>query len=166
MIVSLAAMGGLQIRDVKASTTWNFTLYGSATLGWGFTSASMSSPGPKIVVDQGDTVNLTLISSDGVNHEFFVSYTNASSPSSGDPESPEFSGTVNYQFVASNTTGTYEYRCAFHPDVMWGYFQIVQTGAIPEFQPVTMMLLLVASTIFAALIYKRKRRARELPPRY
>ena len=144
----------------------NFTLYGSATLGWGFTAASMSSPGPTIVVEQGDTVNLTLISSDGVMHEFFVSYTNASSPSLGDPQSPEFSGTVsvNYQFVASNTTGTYEYRCVFHPDVMWGYFQIVQAGAIPEFQPVTMLLVLVASTIFAALICKRKR-ARELPPR-
>jgi hypothetical protein len=64
-------------------TTRNFTLYGSFSRGWGFTATSISSPGPTIVVQQGDTVNLTLISADGVTHNFFVSYTNTSSPKPG-----------------------------------------------------------------------------------
>jgi hypothetical protein len=109
------------------------------------------------VVEQGDNVNLTLISNDGINHRFFVSYTNSSSPSSGDPESQDFSSTVNYQFVGTNTTGTYEYRCVYHPGVMWGYFQVVPTGTIPEFQPLILLSLLVASTAVAALVLRRKR---------
>lgn len=147
-----------QIHSAKAATTRNFTLYGSYSQGWGFKASNITSPGPTIVVEQGDTVNLTLISNDGITHRFFVSYTNTSSPSSGDPESSDFSGTTTYPFVASSTTGTFTYYCVHHPDTMWGYFQVVPTGTIPEFQPLMMLLLLVASSAVAALVYRRKRR--------
>jgi plastocyanin len=157
MTVLSSAVATVQIQNAKAATTRNFTLYGSILNGWGFTDSSMSNPGPPIVVEQGDTVNLTLISNDGITHRFFVSYTNQTSPSAGDPESPVFtSAGVNFQFVASNTIGTYQYHCAIHPQMM-GYFQIVPAGSIPEFQPLTMLLLLVASTTIAALAYKRKK---------
>jgi hypothetical protein len=146
-----------QVHNARAATTRSFTLYGSYADGWGPTAATISSPGPPIVVEQGDTVNLTLISNDGVNHRFFVSYTNASSPGSGDPQSSDFAGTLNYQFVASSTAGTYTYRCYYHPTVMWGYFQVVPTGTIPEFQPLIMLSLFVASTAVAALVYRRRR---------
>jgi len=159
LVVFLAAfVATTQIHGAKAATTRSFTLYGAYLEGWGFTSTSISSPGPTIVVEQGDTINLTLISNDvGITHRFFVSYTNSSSPSSGEPESQDFSGTLSYQFAATNTTGTYTYRCAHHPDVMYGYFQVVPTGTIPEFQPLIMLSLLVASTAVAALVYKRRR---------
>jgi hypothetical protein len=39
---------------------------------------------------------------------------------------------------------------------MWGYFKVVPTGTIPEFQPLIMLTLLVAGTIVAVLAYKRK----------
>ncbi len=160
LAVLLVAAVTTQIHNAKAATTRNFTLYGSFTQGgWGFTATNITSPGPTIVVEQGDTVNLTLISSDGITHRFFVSYTNASSPSSGDPQSGDFSSTANYSFNASNTVGTYKYYCYFHPNPMWGYFQVVPTGAIPEFQPLITLSLLVASTMVAALAYKRKRQA-------
>lgn len=158
LVVFLVAVATTQIHDARAATTRNFTLYGSYSQGWGFTATSISSPGPTIVIEQGDTVNLTLFSHDGFIHRFFVSYTNASSPNTGDPQSSDFSDTVNFQFVATNTTGTYTYHCSHHPDQMWGYFQVVPTGAIPEFQPLIMLsLLFVASTAAAALAYKRKR---------
>lgn len=161
LAVLLVVVATAQIRNAKAATTRNFTLYGSYTQGWGSTAANITSPGPTIVVEQGDTVNLTLINNDGVGvtHKFFVSYTDTPSPNASDPQSPDFTSTVNYQFVASNTVGTYKYYCAFHPDLMWGYFQVVPTGAIPEFQPLIMLSLLVASTAVAALAYKRKRQA-------
>jgi len=159
LAVLLVAAVTTQIHNAKAATTRNFTLYGSFTQGWGFTATNITSPGPTIVVEQGDTVNLTLISNDGITHRFFVSYTNASSPSSGDPQSGDFSSTANYSFNASNTVGTYKYYCYFHPNPMWGYFQIVPTGAIPEIQPLITLSLLVVSTMVAALAYKRKRQA-------
>ena len=139
-------------------TTRNFTLYGSFSPGgWGFTAATISSPGPTIVVEQGDTVNLTLISNDGVTHNFFVSYTNTSSPSLGDPKSNDFSSTTSFQFTATTTIGTYKYYCFYHSAMMWGYFQVIQTGTIPEFQPLIMLSLLAAITVVTALVYRRKR---------
>lgn len=156
VMILLATPVFVQIHDVEAATTRNFTLYGDAVQGWGFTSTSITSPGPTITVEQGDTVNLTLISADGVVHQFFVSYTNSSTPSSGDPESAVFSGTTNFQFVATNTTGTYTYYCSIHPSVMYGYFKVVQTGAISEFQPIAMLMLLFLSTGIIAFVYRKK----------
>ncbi len=151
-----ASAAATQIQGARAATTRNFTLYGNYLEGWGFTASNITSPGPKIQVEQGDTVNLTLISEDGITHRFFVSYTNSSS--SIDNESSDFSGTINFQFVATSTVGTYTYYCFHHPNVMYGTFQVVPTGTIPEFQPLMLLSLLVASTALAALVFRRKRR--------
>jgi heme/copper-type cytochrome/quinol oxidase subunit 2 len=146
-----------------ATGTANLTLYGSSQGGWGFTANNITSPGPTIVVEQGDTVNLTLISSDGAKHLFFVSYTNDSTTiGAGDPQSAPFSGTVNYSFTATNTAGTYEYFCYYdstyyNPELMWGYFRVVPTGTIPEFQPLAMLTLFILSIGIAALARKRRR---------
>jgi hypothetical protein len=153
--VFLVAVATTQVYSVKAATARNFTLYGSFGGGWGFTAGSISSPGPPIVVEQGDTVNLTLISNDGdgIAHRFFISYTNDTLPKQGDPQSSDFAGSVpvNFQFVASSTIGTYKYYCVIHPNLMWGYFEVVPTGSIPEFQPLIMLSLLVVSTVAVAL---------------
>jgi len=149
-----------QIHSAKGATTRNFTLYGSYNLGWGFTTSNITSPGPTIAVEQGDTVNLTLINNDGIYanpHRFFVSYTNASSPNSTEPQSSDFTTTLSYQFVATNTVGTYMYGCYYHYSMMNGYFQVVPTGSIPEFQPIVMLSVLVAGSAVAALVYRRKR---------
>jgi plastocyanin len=155
--ILLATAMLMQVHFTQATTTRYFTLYGDHLQGWGFTNTSITSPGPTITVEQGDTVNLTLISYDGISHRFFVSYTNSSSWSSGDPESAAFSNSTNFQFVTTNTTGTYKYFCVFHPDVMWGYFKVVPTGGIPEFQPLAMLMLLFLSTGIVALVLRRKR---------
>jgi FtsP/CotA-like multicopper oxidase with cupredoxin domain len=158
VILLTASAAATQIQNARAATTRSFTLYGTFNGGWGFNS-SVSSPGPTITVEQGDTVNLTLISADGITHRFFLSYTNSTSPTSSDNESQDFSGTTNFQFVAGTVVGTYEYRCAHHPDVMWGYFEIVPTGTlVPEFEPLMILSTLIAvSTVFAvSLRIKRK----------
>jgi len=139
------------------AVTRNFTLYGSFSAGWGFAPASMSTPGPTIVVEQGDTVDLDPISQDiGIPHRFFVSYTNSSTPTAGDPMSADFTTSTTFQFAATTTIGTYKYYCYYHTLTMWGYFDVVQTGTIPEFQLAVMLSLLVATTIAAALANKRK----------
>lgn len=147
-----------QVHEAGAAATRKFTLYGSFQGGWGFTSTNITSPGPTIMVEQGDTVNLTLISNDeGVTHRFFVSYTNSTTLGAGDPQSPDFSSTVNYSFNATNTVGTYTYRCYYHPTLMWGYFRVVPTGTIPEFQPLAMLSLSIVCIGIAALARKKRR---------
>ena len=83
LAVLFFAVLATQIHEANAATTRNFTLYGSVSHGWGFTDTNMTTPGPTIVVEQGDTVNLTLLGYDTMTHRFFVSYTNATSPVSG-----------------------------------------------------------------------------------
>jgi hypothetical protein len=141
-----------------AGTTRSFTLYGSWHGGWGFTANNITSPGPTIIVEQGDTVNLTLISNDGIPHQFFVSYGNDSTGIyPGDPEI-HFSGTVNFSFNATNTVGTYKYLCLIDfancNRLMWGYFRVVPTGTIPELQPLAMLPLFI---LIAILARKRRR---------
>jgi hypothetical protein len=158
LIVVLVAVAYSQIYSVKAGSTRDFTLYGSYLQGWGFTASNITSPGPTIVVEQGDTVNLTLISNDAVIHRFFVSYTNASSANSTEPQSSDFTNTLNYQFVATNSVGMYTYGCYYHYSMgMKGYFQVVPAGTIPEFQPLAFLSLLIACTTGAALMRRRKR---------
>jgi hypothetical protein len=146
---------GVNVTEAVArvrATTHNFTLYGSYNHGWGFTASRITSLGPTIVVGQGDTVNLTLINNDGYyyTHRFFVSYTNASSPNSTEPQSSDCTTTLSYQFLATDTVGTYTYGCHYQYNVMKGYFQVVPTGTIAEFQPLIMLSVLVASSAIAA----------------
>lgn len=152
----LLAVAAMSIYNARAATVRPFTLYGNYSTGWGFTSGGESIPGPTIVVEQGDTVNLTLISDDLFEHEFFVSYTNATAPISTDPQSGPFTTQINYSFVATDTIGTYTYRCAIHFNVMYGYFQVVATGTIPEFSSIAMVSLLIVTTAIVAFACKRK----------
>jgi heme/copper-type cytochrome/quinol oxidase subunit 2 len=159
LAVFSVALSTTLVLNARATTTRNFTLYGSVVQGgWSFTSTNFTSPGPVIVVEQGDTVNLTLVSNDGYTHRFFVSYTNDTSPIGSDPQSMDFSSSTIYSFSATNTVGTYEYRCYYHPSALWGYFEVVPTGSIPEFEPLMMTLLSMVGIGIAAFASKRRRR--------
>lgn len=113
--------------SVNASVD-NYSLFGSAGLGWGFTPTTITSPGPSITVAQGDTVNLTLTSADGFSHLFYVDYNGNGVIDTGEPASPTFSGTINFQFNAT-TVGTFTYYCAIHPNIMHGTFTVVSTAS-------------------------------------
>lgn len=103
--------------------TVSIHLYGSATQGWGFTPSTITSPGPALAFHKGDLVNLTLTSQDGAPHQFFVDYNGDHSPSPGEPTSPVFTATINYQFTA-DTIGAFTYYCAIHPLLMFGTFAV------------------------------------------
>lgn len=109
------------------ATQYDYSLFGSASNGWGFTADSMTVPGPALTVALGDVVNLTLTSQDGATHRFFVDYNGNHLIDAGEPASPPFSGTINYQFNAT-TAGAFTYFCAFHPYAMHGAFVVVSTA--------------------------------------
>jgi len=133
-----------------SATTWNLTLYGSYTKGWGFTPDSMASPGPSISVNEGDIVNLTLISQDnGIAHQFYVDYNGNHMLDVGEPASGYFTTTVTLQFTAS-INGTFTYYCSVHPDVMYGGFTVV-----PEFSPVVVLTVFMIATLLVAVALRK-----------
>jgi plastocyanin len=139
----------VKVDKVKAVTR-NITLYGEATLGWGFTSTSITSPGPQLSFDLGDVVNMTLISQDGLPHLLFIDYNGNKSPDLGEPKSPQFTGTINYQFIV-NQTGAYTYYCYIHPLVMFG-----NTSIVPEFPTLLIVPLFMTATLVAVIAYRRR----------
>jgi plastocyanin len=107
----------------------NLTLYGNAGTGWGFGSANLTTPGPKITVYRGDVVNLTLIATDSsVPHNWFLSYDpNRLQPIAGEPSSPDFSSATplrNWSFVADRS-GNWTYRCRYHATSMYGTIAVL-----------------------------------------
>lgn len=105
----------------------SFSLYGSVLSGWGNSSATESFPGPILKVAQGDTVTITLHSSDGVSHEFFIDFNNDHAPSAGEPTSPAFNATTSVPTFTASQAGTFTYYCYFHEGSMKGTF--VVTGS-------------------------------------
>ncbi len=105
----------------------NFTLHGDAGLGWGFTSATMTTPGPNLTVHLGDRVNLTLIADDSADHNWFIDQDNSLAPNGDEPSSPIFnnSAVLVWPFVADRP-GNWTYRCRIHPTSMFGTITILE----------------------------------------
>src|SRR5207249_11623902 len=107
----------------------NYTLYGNAVGGWGFSSTTIREPGPNITVFYGDRVNLTLFGTDSAPHSWFIDYNDDMAPSPGEPASKDFNvpGNVvgNFSFDAAQP-GNWTYRCRIHPTTMTGTSQIVE----------------------------------------
>ena len=133
---------------VEAQETNEITLYGSAILGWGFTEGSMSRPGPQIEFQEGQLYNMTLISTDGLTHKFYVDYNGNGTPDNDEPVSPDFSSTINFQFTP-NKTGEFTYYCHYHPNTMYGNVNI-----IPEFSLIGLILVMVVLGLIL-VVYKR-----------
>ena len=105
--------------------TKSFTLFGSASGGWGSTATSLANPGPTITVTQGDTVALTLNSQDLVPHNWFIDFNNNNGVDTGEPSSNDFSGSTagSFSFTADRV-GTFTYKCKYHPTTMTGQIVI------------------------------------------
>ncbi len=130
--------------------TQNITLYGSATQGWGLTQQSITSPGPQITFQQGQLVNLTLISVDGLPHIFYVDYNGNKIADTNEPKSPQFTGTINYQFTPDRN-GQFIYYCSIHPTVMFG-----NVSSVPELTAIAAVLILIIASATIAIINKKK----------
>ena len=162
LAMTLAATTGIQ--SARAAVQ-EFHLYGSFASGWGFSSASMTSPGPTITVTVDDIVNLTLTNEDnGIyapDHQFLLSYHNSSTAQVEDPVSPTFGPgqTIVFTFTA-NVTGTFTYYCMVHPNPMYGTF--VVTSVVPEFPSVIILLCFMTAVVVAVALYNTKIR-KQLP---
>jgi plastocyanin len=159
LLIGISA-SSIGIQEARAATTVNITLYGSASGGWGFTASNITSPGPTITIDQYDYLNLTLYSQDGVTHQFFVDYNNDSKIDNGDPASAAFSSSTIFGFNATKS-GTFTYRCYFHPSIMYGTLIVQQ--AIPEFSPFLILPIFIVATIATAVAYRTKRLPKKMP---
>lgn len=129
LLVAALAIGFVSVAATPArAASDSFTLYGSFTNGWGNSSTSETTPnGPTLVVAQGDTVSITLHSTDGVTHEFFIDFNGDKAPSAGEPTSAQFNTTTTVPTFTANQAGTFTYYCYFHETSMKGTF--VVTGS-------------------------------------
>ncbi len=144
-----------------------FVLYGSATGGWGATPTSISTPGPSLTVNQGQTVEVALVSQDNSTHQFFVSYDGHTTPSSGEPESTTFNSSlvpVFFTFTASQA-GNFTYYCAYHPSVMKGIFLVQATSSPPDYTLyAAIVVIIVIVAIVAVVVIRRKPRTPPAQP--
>lgn len=159
LLIGISA-ASVRIQEAKAEVTVNITLYGSAGGGWGSSATNITSPGPTITINQYDYLNLTLYGQDSLPHQFFVDYNNNSVIDTGEPAmSTTFSSNTVFGF---NTTisGTFTYRCAVHPSIMYGTLMVQQ--AVPEFSPFLILPLFIVATIVAAVAYRTKDSAKKM----
>ena len=113
-----------------------FTLYGT-NQGWGFTAATVASPGPTLPVNESDAVTMNLYSANGVRHNFYVDYNGNAVPNPpAEPVSADFSSPTTplvYPFTAG-APGTYTYYCDYHNGKMLGAF-VIQAAPPPNTAP-------------------------------
>ena len=123
--------GSGNVFQVLASPV-SYTLYGK-TQGWGFTSDSISSPGPDLASATGETVSMTLYSADGVRHNFAIDYNGNGQPDPGEPISADFRSSttpITYDFTATTTPGTYTYYCEFHAQQFGSFIVVVNNPPV------------------------------------
>lgn len=131
LVLAALATGFVSVAAVPArAATDSITLYGSAQSGWGMSSTSEMNPGPTLVVSQGDSVTVTLHSTDGFQHEFLIDYNGNGRADAGEPVSAPFTNTTTVTFVA-NQTGSFRFFCVIHPTTMIGTFTVQGASAAP-----------------------------------
>lgn len=105
-------------------------LKGAYFNGWNGTN-----PGPTITVLKGDSVMMSLLSTDGFTHTFVIDVGKtgiSSSPNCAvDKCSPSFYSTTvptSYPFTVDFGPGTYTYYCSIHLTMMMGMFTVTAPG--------------------------------------
>lgn len=158
LIISISMLSfGSRIQKAKAATV-AFTLHGSAGLpppppaGWSLTPNDETQPGPTLTAAVGDNVTLTLISDDGIEHQFLLDYNNNGIVDLEEPTSNLFLTNTTFSFIA-NLPGNFTYRCALHPTTMFGTFSI---AVIPEYPTLLFLPLLLVGTFLVMVIFKRR----------
>lgn len=127
--IVVAAMGFSLLAAAPArAASVSYDLYGSLQGGWGLTSTSETNPGPLLKASVGDTVTITLHSTDGFSHQLLIDLNGNGVADAGEPLSPVFTATTTLSFTASQA-GTFTYICTFHGAAMEGKIQVQGTSA-------------------------------------
>lgn len=129
IVVAALGFSLLAAAPVRAASV-SYDLYGSLQKGWGLSSTSEANPGPLLKANMGDTVTITLHSTDGLSHQLLIDLNGNGVADAGEPVSPVFTTTTMMTFTASQA-GTFTYICTFHGTLMEGSFQ-VQGGTAPS----------------------------------
>ncbi len=165
VLVALAlGMVSLNAAPARAANV-SQNLFGSFASGWGTTSTSETNPGPTLTVNQGDSVTITLTSTDGFTHQFLVDYNGNGIADPGEPMSAAFSTTTTLTFTASQS-GTFAYLCLIHPTAMKGTLVVQGTGSpAPSTSPsasgstlviVGVLVVVVAAVGISILVLRRR----------
>ncbi len=131
-LLIIAVVLGLTFSPVRLQAApTSISLFGriSTPAGWGFTSSTVSSPGPDITVLPGEALDPVITSGDGITHNWGVDYNGNGIIDPGEPLSNNTSTSTSFTFTATTTPGIYTYWCFLHKGPMHGRF-IVQT---PDF---------------------------------
>lgn len=148
----------------------NSTLHGHSTRGWGETNATISDPGPEIIVGVGALVTLTLVGNDtNTPHSWFIDYNDDRQPSPGEPSSPDFNGPTGPRVIVWNFTadrpGQFSYRCQYHPTSMVGTIIVLGEERRPPggegigLIPGILLTALSGVLVFSAIYHVRAVRA-------
>lgn len=176
LAVALACtlLASTMVATPAAAGTPTITLFGSRSAGWGLNSTSLTSPGPPLIVDQGDNVTLMLNATDGRTHTWYIDYNNDSTRNTGEPLSPSFPAggaggpALKWNFTADKN-GTFRYRSTRGQDgAMWGNITIRPAGGSTFMGLNTSVLILigvgVAAVVVLAVAARSWRRTKEPPP--
>jgi len=131
LLVTAGILGLALLPHLPRASPASFTLFGRylSPAGWGVTTTTVTSPGPDLTVMPGETVTVSLTSSDGINHNWGVDYNGNGVSDPGEPLSSSFGSTgTSYTFTATTTPGTYTYWCFIHKGPMFGKFIVSPPG--------------------------------------
>lgn len=153
LVMTLAAFNLPSI----AATTRTFNIYQNNNIGGAGCSGqaqcfNSTSPGPNIVVNQGDMVSITVHNNDSITHTFTFA---PLSPYNIDKTLTGAQVVTIPTFTAS-TSGTWTYKCTIHPNNMFGTFKVNATSTAP-INLLTLISLLM-TTMAAVYIVERRRR--------
>ncbi len=128
VLIAGLALGfvSLGIAPARAANV-SYDLYGSLASGWGMTSATETNPGPTLTARVGDTVTITLHSTDGFEHQFLIDLNGNGRADAGEPLSSTFTSTTTLTFTVTEA-GTFGYICTIHGSAMTGTFTAQGTG--------------------------------------
>lgn len=125
-----------------------YTLYGSATAGWGRTATTITNPGPTLVGYAGVPVNLTLYSVDNTTHAWYLDLNGNQAIDPGEPLTPNFTwGDIVWFVFTPTQAGNFTYYCPFHPSAMHGTFEILPSIPSPPPPPAPIPSLHVTPTL-------------------
>src|SRR6266581_295057 len=137
LLIATFTVGSVVSNERVHAIPGSFTLFGriGSPVGWGFTSSTVTTPGPDITVQPGESVDAIISSSDGAPHNWGVDYNGNGNIGSGEPLTTTITTGTSFTFTATTTPGVYTYWCFIHKGPMNGRFIVGQPDFVTNPSP-------------------------------